>query len=195
MHRSLLSAVEGPCSDVAERALVASVIIRAIKDLQLVSGDQAVNRREQIALDAKQWFADDEAAEEPFSFLWCCQQLGMDAAKIRDNLNCDLDKTQTIRVCPHSMSLQQKRERQQAIVAMHDCGASTSQIAARYGLKHDTIKQILRQNKRRSRRFSRDEIRELYFTQGLSLREIAGKVYPGLLIRPQHLKAIKGCLE
>jgi len=67
-----------------ERSLLQAILRRAIDDA-LGGYNLFKNDSPQIIVEARRWIftAQDEHLAPPFSFVWCCEQLGVDVDRVR----------------------------------------------------------------------------------------------------------------
>lgn len=66
-----------------ELALVAAVIIRAIRDIR--GGSTQEEPRDTVQAEAREWLMSESC--RPMTFVWCCDQLGFDPAQIRAKIS------------------------------------------------------------------------------------------------------------
>jgi len=67
--------------DSAERSLVAAVLLRSVLDYIVAP---ATAERKKASDDARSWLLYDRV--EPFSFVWCCEILDLDAQLLRTKI-------------------------------------------------------------------------------------------------------------
>lgn len=60
-----------------ERNLIAAIIIRALVDASI---NLPVREEYNLAVQARRWFRSND--DTPFSFLWCCQMLSIEATQV-----------------------------------------------------------------------------------------------------------------
>jgi hypothetical protein len=67
----------GEKQDIGERRLMVAMLLNAALELRR-------NRRDAITAGTRRWIESDDRA--PFCFLWLCEQLGLNAARLREQL-------------------------------------------------------------------------------------------------------------
>ena len=75
-----------------ELKLVQAVLFKGLQDACAVGGNvdsQMIHLKQEVIDEALEWVFSGESENYPFSFFWCCDQMGIDAGLILDRIKND----------------------------------------------------------------------------------------------------------